>query len=83
MYKKGLIDSAKLLELKIKHRFWPIGTNGVIKKTYRLSQGSTKVSGLLFGPSVSFATISDSRKGSQSLVNWPYKSKLQASLPWS
>jgi hypothetical protein len=37
-----------------------------------------KASVLFFGPSVSFDTISDARIGSQSLVIWPYKSKLQA-----
>ena len=42
-----------------------------------------KASSLFFGPSVSFNTISDLREGSQSLVIWLYKSKLQASLPSS
>ena len=40
-----------------------------------------KTSSLFFEPSVSFDTISDPREGSQSLVIWLYKLKLQASLP--
>jgi hypothetical protein len=36
VYERGLIESAKLLESTIKHRFWPIGANGMVKKTYRL-----------------------------------------------
>jgi hypothetical protein len=42
-----------------------------------------KASVLFFEPSVSFDTISYQRKGSQSLVIWLYKSKLEASLPSS
>jgi hypothetical protein len=84
VYVRGLLQLAKLLELTIKHCSWPISTNvwiGVTTTTYRRSQGSTKASGLFFGPLVSFDTVSDPRKGSQSLVIWPYKSKIQAPLP--
>ena len=48
-----------------------------------ISRFYKKTSSLFFGPSVSFDMISDPRKGSQSLVIWLYKSKLQASLPSS
>ena len=76
---RELIESSKLLKLTIKHHFWLIDASswtGVARTTYRWSQGPTKASGLFFGSLVSFDTISDPQKGSQSIVIWPYKSKL-------
>jgi hypothetical protein len=68
----------------IKHHFFAdlrewLKRRGNLQMISRLHKASV----LFFGPSVNFDTIPDPRKGSQSLVSWPYKSKLQASLPSS
>ena len=79
VYEREHVGSAKLLEVTIRLRFLPISAN-TARPTYKLSYCTTKIfSSILW----TLSKLRYSLRSMESLVIWPYKSKLLTSLSWS